>query len=149
MERVLRRESAREIQRTETGLSFRVAWVQQTRGWSLLNAISAGTVQVRVHPSAVDVRYALDFRQIAWTATAMMVLAALVIYGLEGDPSLPPWTLLVGWGWLAGGNVGIALVRFPRFVRGAVRDAARGPIPPPHAPDLHRAAISSKTVTKR
>ncbi|HST63249.1 MAG TPA: hypothetical protein VLK84_31350 [Longimicrobium sp.] len=129
MERVLRRESVREIQRTETELSFRVGFLQQTRGWSLLAGITAGTVEVRVHPSAVDVRYELDFRQVAWAATAMIALAAFGIYGAQGDSALPPWALLVGWGWLAGGSMGIALARFPRFVRGAIQDVARGPVP--------------------
>ena len=129
MECVLRRESARDVRRTEAGLSFRVGFWQQTRGWSLLNAVSAGSIEVRVHPSAVDVRYELDFRQAAGAVTAMIAVAAFFIYVVDGGTPVPPWTLLVGWGWLAGGNMGIALARFPRFVRGAVQDAARSPVP--------------------
>lgn len=129
MERMLKRESPLQLERTETGVTFRTGFSRMVTGWSPLAGITSGTVEVRARPEAVDIRYTLGFGQIAAIATVMIAIGAFQLYVLADGPPMPPTMLLTGWAMLVGGSMGVALMRFPRFLRTAVQAAVSGPVP--------------------
>jgi hypothetical protein len=117
--RALEKLKARNINQDVNTVSFNAGIFRLVSGSNLLVAIRSGRIELI--PGAIEIRvsYSLRFTEIFFV-TFLMVAGFLAPPTLKA-PNLDHWQALMilafAFIWLFGGNVVIALFRFPRFLR--------------------------------
>lgn len=111
------------ISREAQSLSFRAGFFRSRNNLRAL--IDRGHLSVVDNKGQIEIRYVVSFHRAVVLVTAMVLIlfAPWLLFG-----KLPFMTGLfyvcLMWQWLFGANYLIALVRFPRFLRTAIRTAS-------------------------
>ena len=117
----LKAARATDIHQTGHSVTFRAGVFRLVTSLNPLVPIGSGEVAVQASSSGVAIDYRISFRQI-------FVVVSVAVVGFFGPlvltaPNVNAWeaTLLLGfaWLWLFGGNVLIACIRFPKWLRRA------------------------------
>lgn len=119
LERGLEKLKARRITRRGPIVDFRGGMFRPVSNHNLLVAINTGRLQVEPYHSGVRVSFRLEFLQIFWMVSAMVLgfLGPFVLSSSNLSWGEAALVLLGFWLWLFGGNVLITLFRFPRWIR--------------------------------
>jgi hypothetical protein len=123
IQKALRHERASSIARVENGVTFHVDMFRFVPSWNILTSFDGGTVWVHARGDSVDVEYEVSLRRLFWITTITVPL----FFGtfLAGVNHFPPVAVLpivgAAWLWIYGGNALIGLLRFPSFLRRALR----------------------------
>lgn len=90
--------------------------------WNVLMPITSGVLEIAPAPGGVRVGYRVTFWQLVAVATPMVGFLAYFAGGEPGPPGGGLTLFAIAWSWLVGGNVLIARVRFPAFLRRTLAD---------------------------
>jgi len=115
----LHRLSARKLDMSGDTVSFAGGGFRFVSNWNLLVPISRGKIVVMPIADGVTVRYQISFRELIVVATIMILAMAVIFCGFEGRAGLASVAFFVpvGWLWLVGMNIVIAIPRFNCFVK--------------------------------
>jgi hypothetical protein len=111
---------AKNIRIAGTKITFSVGLFQNVVGlWDLLAPITCGEIQI----DAECIRYSLFFSRLIILGSLLVAVGGIAMIA-EGVP-VPHLLFILPfmWFWLVGGNFIIAITRFSRFIKRAVRHA--------------------------
>jgi len=118
----LEREKPLRLSRTGNQVDFKGGLLRLVSSWNQLVAISHGEIRVERQVRGMSVRYEIWFTQ-------LLIVVTIAVGGFFGPPIMAAPNLSIAgklavlsaaWLWLAGGNIAITALRFPRFLRQAV-----------------------------
>jgi hypothetical protein len=121
IEAALREQRPRSLSRTGTAVQFRAGILRWVSNTNVLVPISSGDVEVHSELSNLRVSYTIRFTEILLFALVATAVFAFVIY-LKGRDAPPLFKLVattVPLWWIFGGNVTLAVFRFPRMLKRA------------------------------
>ena len=102
-------------------LQFSAGTLQYLAGRTALGTAGSCEVSVQRSKAGLTVTYRIRFIQLFWVTLFMISLASLFVLGAPNLSPRQAGALLFGmWLWLYGGNVGVTLFRFPRWLRTAI-----------------------------
>jgi hypothetical protein len=125
IEVAIRGQRPKTLSRSGTVVQFRAGVLRWVSNNNMLVAISSGDVEVHSELSDLRISYTIRFTELLVFSLAATVLFAALIDSKSHDA---PWLFrLVAstmplW-WIFGGNVALALFRFPRLLKRAIRVA--------------------------
>lgn len=128
----LRHEKASSIARVENGVTFHVDMFRFVPNWNILTPFDGGTVWVHARGDSVDVEYEVSLRRLFWITTILVpAFFGTFLVAVSRFPIVAALPIIgAAWLWIYGGNALIGLLRFPAFLRRALR-AVLDPKSPP------------------
>jgi hypothetical protein len=118
----LRDAHARDVVLWPDRVTFSGGMFRVVTNWNVLVPITRG--ELVVEDSGKRLRYRVSFLQLVSCLVVFTVLA-LVVMPLQGfSPGMLRFFPVLIWVWLGGGNFVIGILRFERFLRRAIAEAA-------------------------
>jgi hypothetical protein len=112
-------QKAKGLQRKAGSVTFTGGVLRLVWSWNILVPISEGRVEAVRGPRGVELHYRIAFTEVVVIGTFFVGLAACF---MNFGPGPDDWVVrfivpVVMWLFVVGGNVALALVEFPTFLR--------------------------------